>query len=330
MIITRAPLRISFFGGGTDYPEYYLESEEGGAVLATAIDKYSYVTASRFESELFDFSIRVSYSKAESAKRVEDIEHRVFREALKLCGYERDIELHTVADLPAFTGLGSSSSFTVALLQALRSFRGEYKSPLALAREAIEVERSRVGDHVGCQDQVTAAVGGFNLIEFRRDGEFRVHPLPLSRDRLAEFESHLLLVYTGITRRASDLAARHLQRLGDNRARLAAMRRMALRGWDALTGGGPLSAFGGLLHEAWEAKRSLDPAISGAEIDAMYGQGRDAGALGGKLLGAGGGGFLAFFAPPERHAALRRAFAPRPILDFSIAAAGSQVIFASE
>lgn len=330
MIITRAPLRLSFFGGGTDYPEFFLENDEGGAVLATAIDKFSYVTASHFESELFDFSIRVSYSKAESAKRVEDIEHRVFREALKLCGYDRDIELHTVADLPAFTGLGSSSSFTVALLQALHAFRGEYKSPLALAREAIEVERHRVGDHVGCQDQVTAAVGGFNLIEFRRDGEFRVHPVPLSRERLAEFQSHLLLVYTGITRRASDLAARHLERLADNRARLTAMRRMAERGWDVLTGGGALSEFGGLLHEAWEAKRGLDPAISGEEIDRMYREGRDAGAFGGKLLGAGGGGFLAFFAPPETHAALRRAFAPHPTLDFAIGAAGSQVIFSSE
>jgi D-glycero-alpha-D-manno-heptose-7-phosphate kinase len=328
MIITRAPLRVSFFGGGTDYPEFYLR--HGGAVLATAIDKFSYVTASPFKSELFDFSVRVSYSKAESAKRVEDIEHRVFREALLLCGFERDIELHTVADLPAFTGLGSSSSFTVALLQALHSFRGEYKSPLALAREAIDVERNRVGDHVGCQDQVTAAVGGFNLVEFRKDGEFRVHPVPLTRDRFDEFSRHLLLVYTGITRRASDLAARHLDRLEGNVDGLTAMRRMAERGWDVLTGSGSLAPFGSLLHEAWEAKRALDPAISAPEIDELYRAGREAGAFGGKLLGAGGGGFLAFFAPPETHAGLRRAFAPRPILEFAIAAAGSQVIFASE
>jgi D-glycero-alpha-D-manno-heptose-7-phosphate kinase len=328
MIITRAPLRISFFGGGTDYPEFFLE--EGGAVLATAIDKFSYVTASPFQSDLFDFSIRVSYSKAESTKTVDAIEHRVFREALKLCGYEKDIELHTVADLPAFTGLGSSSSFTVALLQALHSFRGEYRTPLSLAREAIDVERHRVGDNVGCQDQVTAAVGGFNLIEFRRDDEIRVHPLPLGRDRTAEVQAHLLLVYTGITRRASDLAARHLGRLAENRDRLNGMRRMAERGRDLLTGSGSLAEFGRLLHEAWESKRALDSAISGTDIDRMYESGRKAGAFGGKLLGAGGGGFLAFLAPPETHAGLRRVFAPHPTLVVGIGAPGSEVIFSSE
>jgi D-glycero-alpha-D-manno-heptose-7-phosphate kinase len=328
MIITRAPLRVSFFGGGTDYPEFFLG--EGGAVLAAAIDKFTYVTASPFQSALFDFSIRVSYSKAESRKSVDEIEHRVFREALKLCGYERDIELHTVADLPAFTGLGSSSSFTVALLQALHSFKGEYRTPLSLAREAIDVERHRVGDNVGCQDQVTAAVGGFNLIEFRPEDEIRVHPVPLSRERLAEFQAHLLLVYTGITRRASDLAARHLERLSDNRECLKGMRRMAERGWDILTGAGSLSEFGRLLHEAWEAKRSLDTAVSTPEIDRMYDEGRSAGALGGKLLGAGGGGFLAFFIPPESRAACKRAFSPRPTLDLTIGAPGSQVIFSSE
>jgi D-glycero-alpha-D-manno-heptose-7-phosphate kinase len=328
MIITRAPLRVSFFGGGTDYPEFFLE--EGGAVLAAAIDKFTYVTASPFQSALFDFSVRVSYSKAESRKSVDEIEHRVFREGLKLCGYERDIELHTVADLPAFTGLGSSSSFTVALLQALHSFKGEYRTPLSLAREAIDVERHRVGDNVGCQDQVTAAVGGFNLIEFRREDEIRVHPVPLSRERLAQFQAHLLLVYTGITRRASDLAARHLERLDDNRERLKGMRRMAERGWDILTGAGSLSEFGQLLHEAWEAKRSLDTAVSTPEIDRMYDEGRNAGALGGKLLGAGGGGFLAFFVPPEARAGLKRVFSPRPMLDLTIGAPGSQVIFSSE
>ena len=328
MIITRAPLRISFFGGGTDYPEYFVK--EGGAVLATAIDKFTYVTASPFFSDLFDFSVRVSYSKAESARRVEDIEHKVFREALKLCGYEKDIELHTVADLPAFTGLGSSSSFTVTLLQALHCFKGEYLSPLSLAYEAIEVERHRCGDNVGCQDQVTAAVGGFNLLEFLREDDVRVHPLSLSRERREDFQKHLVLVYTGITRRASDLVARQLQRLPGNVPALQRMRAMAEQGWDILAGARPLSEFGSLLHEAWESKRGLDSAISNPEIDRMYAAGREAGALGGKLLGAGGGGFLAFFAPPETHDRLRRAFSPHPTLDFKIGAHGSEMIFASE
>jgi len=328
MIITRAPLRISFFGGGSDYPEFF--RAEGGAVLATAIDKFTYVTASRFFSDLFDFCVRVSYSKAESARRVEDIEHKVFREALKLCGFTKDIELHTVADLPAFTGLGSSSSFTVALLQALRCFQGKYLPPLELAYQAIDVERNRAGDNVGCQDQVTAAVGGFNLIEFRREDDIRVHPVPLSRERRADFERHLVLIYTGITRRASDLAARQLQRIPANTETLRRMRAMAERGWEILTGSGPLSAFGELLHEAWCAKRSLDALVSSEEIDRLYATGRQAGALGGKLLGAGGGGFLAFFAPPETHARLEEAFAPHPMLDFTIGAPGSEVIFSSE
>jgi len=328
MIITRAPLRISFFGGGTDYPEFF--EKEGGAVLATAIDKFSYVTASRFFSDLFDFAVRVSYSKAESARRVDEIEHKVFREALKLGGFEKDIELHTVADLPAFTGLGSSSSFTVALLQALHSFKGEYLPPLALAYEAIAVERHRCGDNVGCQDQVTAAVGGFNLIEFRREDDVRVHSVPLTRARLREFERHLVLVYTGITRRAADLVARQLDRLPNNVETLRQMRGMAEKGWDILTGDRSLSEFGELLHQAWMAKRGLEGSISNSEIDRMYQAGRDAGALGGKLLGAGGGGFLAFFAPPESHARLRAVLAPHPTLDFEIGAPGSEVIFSSE
>ncbi len=328
MIITRAPLRISFLGGGSDYPEFF--RAEGGAVLAAAIDKFTYVTASRFFSDLFDFCVRVSYSKAESARRVEDIEHKVFREALKLCGFVKDIELHTVADLPAFTGLGSSSSFTVALLQALRAFQGKFLSPLQLAYEAIHVERDLVGDSVGCQDQVTAAVGGFNLIEFRREDDIRVHPVPLTRQRRDEFERHLVLIYTGITRRAADLVARQLERIPANAETLRRMRAMAERGWEVLTGSGPLSAFGELLDQAWTAKRSLDSAISSGEIDRLYAMGREAGALGGKLLGAGGGGFLAFFAPPQTHARLRETFAPHPMLDFTIGAPGSEVIFSSE
>src|SRR6185295_8760663 len=169
MVIARAPVRISFFGGGTDYPEYF--QNEPGAVLATAIDKYSYVTSSPFLSELFDYSIRVSYRKVELAKSVEEIEHNVYRECLRLCKLERDIELHNVADLPAFTGLGSSSTFTVSLLHALHSFKGEFLTPLQLAYEAIHVERRLIKENVGCQDQVMAAVGGFNLVEFRKEDE---------------------------------------------------------------------------------------------------------------------------------------------------------------
>ncbi len=325
MIIARAPLRISFFGGGTDYPEYFLR--ESGAVLATAIDKFSYVTASPFLSRLFDYSIRVSYRKVELTKTIAEIEHSVFRECLKMCGLERDIELHNVADLPAFTGLGSSSTFTVALLHALHAFKGEFVKPLDLAYEAIYIERHLLHENVGCQDQATAAVGGFNLIEFRSEQNITVHRAMLSPQRLEEFERHMVVVFTGITRKASDVAAEQLRRMPDNTDTLRRMRGMVDTGWDILTGGCSLEPFGALLHEAWLAKRSLEGGVSTSEIDEIYRTGREAGAWGGKLLGAGGGGFLLFFAPPEAHEQLTRAFADRQILDVGINAPGSQIIF---
>ncbi|MFN5515547.1 MAG: GHMP kinase [Cyanobacteriota bacterium] len=325
MLISRAPVRISFFGGGTDYPEYFLK--EGGAVLATAIDKFSYITASPFLSHLFDYSVRVSYRKVELVKTPEEMEHRVFRECLKLCGLEKDIELHNVADLPAFTGLGSSSAFTVSLLQALHSFKGEFIRPLDLAYEAIYVERHLVQDKVGCQDQLMAALGGFNLVEFRTETDILVHRLPLSPQRLQEFEDHLFIVFTGIKRRAAQVVEKQLQRVGDNRDTLKTMRRMVDQGWDILTGAQNFSAFGELLHQAWLAKRSLDQGISNPEIDRLYDLGRSAGAWGGKLLGAGAGGFMLFFAPPEVHPQLRQTFAQHQVLTVKINAPGSQIIF---
>ena len=325
MIIARAPVRISFFGGGTDYPEYFLK--EGGAVLATGIDKYSYVTSSRFFSQLFDYSIRVSYRKVELAKSVNDIDHNVYRECLRLCDLHRDIELHNVADLPAFTGLGSSSTFTVSLLHALHSFKGEFVTPLRLAYEAIHVERHLIKENVGCQDQLMAAVGGFNLLEFRKEDDVVVHRAPLSPERLSEFERHLFVVFTGIRRKASDVAARHIAKIRDNSRTLARMRAMVDEGWEILIGNKPLEQFGRLLHETWLSKKNLDESISSKEIDALYVMGMEGGAFGGKLLGAGGGGFMLFFAPPDRHVGLRKIFAQQEILDVKINAPGSQIIF---
>jgi D-glycero-alpha-D-manno-heptose-7-phosphate kinase len=325
MIISRAPLRISFFGGGTDYPQHFLK--HGGTVLATGIDKYVYVTASPFLSDLFDYSIRVSYRKVELARVRDEIEHNVVRECLKLCGLAKDIELHTMADLPAFTGLGSSSSFTVALLQALHSFRGKFLTPKQLAAEAIHVERHILRDHVGCQDQVLAAFGGFNLVEFRTEKDFEVQRVPVSTSRRTELEGRLLMVFTGIKRKAADVVAKQLTRVEDNAATLEAMREMAYEGFRILTGRKSLDAFGELLHHAWQAKRSLDGGISSGEIDEIYETGRKAGALGGKLLGAGGGGFMLFYAPPKALPKLRRAFRDRRVLQIKLSAPGSQVIF---
>lgn len=325
MLISRAPVRISFFGGGTDYPEYFLQ--HGGAVLATAIDKFSYVTASPFLSHLFDYSIRVSYRKVELVKNPSEMEHVVFRECLKFCGLEKDIELHNVADLPAFTGLGSSSAFTVSLLQALHSFKGEFIRPLDLAYEAIYVERHLVKDKVGCQDQLMAAMGGFNLVEFRKEDDIVVSRVTMAPERMAEFEEHIFIVFTGIKRRAANVVEKQLKRVGDNKETLKLMRSMVDKGWDILTSNQCLSAFGELLDQAWQAKRSLDVGISNGDIDRIYQQGREAGAWGGKLLGAGAGGFMLFFAPPSVHPRLAETFKDHQVLSVKINAPGSQIIF---
>lgn len=327
MIISRAPVRISFLGGGTDYPEFFLEEDGGGTVLAAAIDKCCYITASPFHSRLFDYSIRVSYRKVELARSVDAIEHRVYRECLKLCGLERDIELHAMADLPAFTGLGSSSTFTVSLLHALRAFQGRFLRPYDLACEAIHVERHVLRERVGCQDQVLAAFGGLNLVHFRSEKDFTVARVPLSASRLAELESHLFLVFTGITRQADAVVSKQLERLELNRPLLRDMRSMAEQGYEILTSNRPLRQFGELVHAAWTAKRELHETISSAEIDALYQKGIHAGAWGGKLLGAGGGGFLLFVAPPETHGHLASAFAGQATLTVRLNAPGSQIIF---
>ena len=325
MIISRAPVRISFFGGGTDYAEHF--RQHGGAVLATAIDRFSYVTVSPFLSHLFDYSMRISYRQTELVKSVDEIKHAVFRECLRLCGFQRDVELHYLADLPAFTGLGSSSTFTVSLLHALHSFKGEFLRPQELAMEAHHVEREILKDNVGFQDQVLAAFGGFNLVEFRGEKDFVVNRVALSPRRLAELEQHLLLVFTGIKRKASEIVAQQLKRVEQNLATLRAMEAMAHEGHNILVSDRPLREFGELLHQAWQAKRSLDNIISNPEIDEIYQQGRTAGALGGKLLGAGGGGFMLFFAPPAAHETLRRTFAHLQILTVRLNAPGSQIIF---
>jgi D-glycero-alpha-D-manno-heptose-7-phosphate kinase len=215
--------------------------------------------------------MRISYRKVELVRAVRDIEHNVFRECLTLCGFERDVELHNFADLPAFTGLGSSSAFTVSLLHALHTFRGEFLHPQELAYKAIHVERHILKDNVGCQDQVLAAFGGFNLVEFRTEKDIVVNRVPLSPVRLAEFEQHLFLVFTGITRKASEVVAHQLQRVDLNGAALRTMRGMVYEGYEILVNGRPLREFGELLHRAWEAKRTLDVGVSNCSARAAAG-----------------------------------------------------------
>jgi D-glycero-alpha-D-manno-heptose-7-phosphate kinase len=325
MIIARAPMRISFFGGGTDFPEYF--REYGGSVLSTAIDKYSYVTAGHFYSHLFGYDIRLSYSKGEVVKSLDDVQHAVFRECLRHCGLNKDIELHTVADLPSFAGLGASSSFTVALLMALHAYKGEFISGIDLAYEAIHIERQVLKECVGVQDQVISAVGGFNIFEFRAEDDIQVHPVNLPPRRLKELQSHMLLVFTDIKRRANDVEKTKLNGLADNIDCLHSMRKMVNRGYDFLTSGGSLENFGRLLNDAWRMKRSLSNGVSNGEIEGMYQIGLKRGAWGGKLLGAGGGGFLLFCAPPEFHPRIRESLAPKHCVDVSLAAPGAAIIF---
>jgi len=324
VIISKTPFRVSFFGGGTDYPEYFLK--HGGSVLGTAIHEYAYVAAHRFHSRLFDYAIRLAYRQVECVKGLEDIDHAPFRECLRWVGVSGDIELNYAADMPSFSGLGSSSSFVVGVLNALYAYQGKAVRPLELAYQAVELEREVLREAVGCQDQVFAAVGGLNLIEFRSTREIIVHRLPLSQERLKSLEQCLVLVFTGLRRRAHEMAQSQISRIGLNLDRLRTIREMVDEGYDILTGTGELTRFGELLHRAWRVKSELDPSISNSTVHSIYERGLAAGALGGKLLGAGGGGFLLFFVPPDRLPNLHRELSDLEILSVRIGAPGSHII----
>ena len=324
MIIAKTPLRISFFGGGTDFPEFF--SQNGGAVLGTSIDKYIYHTVSHVPSWLFAHKIRFAYRKVEFVNHLDEIEHIPFRETLRFCGVDKDIEVNLASDLPAFSGLGSSSSFTVGLIKGLNAFQGKHINQEELANQAIYIEREVLKESVGLQDQIFAAYGGLNLIQFSAQRVFSVERVSLSRDRLLELDQSLMLFFTGVTRRAQELEKKKLENLANLKSNLKKMLALVGRAHDALTGNQSLSEFGYLLNDTWSEKRLLDPSVSNAEIDSLYQQGIDAGALGGKLLGAGGGGFMLFFVPPERQARVRLALARYNEVQFSINAPGSSII----
>jgi D-glycero-alpha-D-manno-heptose-7-phosphate kinase len=324
MIISKTPFRISFFGGGTDFPEFF--TQHGGAVLGTAIDKHVYHAVTRFPSELFDYSIRLAYRKVECVLSVDDIEHAPFREILRDFKIERDVEIGLTAELPSFSGLGSSSSFTVGLINALSAYQGTFVNREDLARRAIHMERSVLHETVGWQDQIFAAYGGLNVIEFGPHEGFTVHRISLPRARQQEFENSLLLFFTGITRRASEVERNKLNNLASIQENLKRIHQLVDRAHRVLTGNGSLSEFGRLLDLTWREKRALDPGVSSPEIDRLYTLALEAGALGGKLLGAGGGGFMVFFVPPDRQPAVRKALSGYSEIAFSINAAGSTII----
>jgi D-glycero-alpha-D-manno-heptose-7-phosphate kinase len=302
VIITRTPYRVSFLGGGTDYPAWF--RAHGGAVLATAIDKFCTITCRRLPP-FFAHRSRIVYSRVEEVAANDRIEHPAVRAALGFLGIEDGVEIHHDGDLPARAGIGSSSSFTVGLLHALRAFRGLAAEPGRLAREAITVEQDVIGENVGCQDQVTAAFGGFNRIAFHRDGGFDVRPLVLDPERRRALDDHLMLFFTGQTRIASEVARDVLANVERNVPHLDRMRAMVDEGIAILEGDGALDAFGALLDESWRRKRALASRVSTPLVDEVLAEAKAAGATGGKLLGAGGGGFVLLFAPPAVQTAVR-------------------------
>jgi D-glycero-alpha-D-manno-heptose-7-phosphate kinase len=324
MIITRTPYRMSFFGGGTDYPAWY--AEHGGAVLATSINKYCYITC-RHLPPFFEHKHRIVHSLIENVRSVDEIKHPAVRAILGWAGCERGLEIHHDGDLPARSGLGSSSSFTVGLLHALAALEGRYASKEYLASTAIHVEQNVIGENVGSQDQVSAAYGGFNLVEFHRNGSFTAAPVILRQDRLAEFESHLMLCFTGFSRIASEVAKSQIANLHARQEQLHRMREMVTEAIAILqSANAPIEEIGKLLHDSWLCKRSLSDKVSTDDIDYLYQEAVKAGAIGGKIMGAGGGGFLMLFVKPELQNNVRERLKHLIHVPFKFEDGGSRVV----
>lgn len=323
MIITRTPFRVSFFGGGTDYPAWAVK--HGGCVVATTINKYCYITC-RHLPPFFEHKHRIVYSKIENVVDPAEIQHPAVRAVLMNTDCSRGFEIHHDGDLPARAGLGSSSSFTVGLLNGLKALQGRHISQEELATLAIHIEQDVIGESVGSQDQISAAYGGFNRIEFPRGGGFRVDPVVLPRERLDGLQDHLMLFFTGMSRFASEIAKSKIDNLDHRHAELVRMREMADEGIALLQGDGPLEAFGELLDQGWQYKRRLSDKVSTAEVDRIYDEGLGAGAIGGKLLGAGGGGFMLFFVRPVDQARVRERLQHLVHVPFRFEEAGSRVV----
>jgi D-glycero-alpha-D-manno-heptose-7-phosphate kinase len=324
MIISRAPLRMSFAGGGSDLPAYYREF--GGAVLSAAINKYVYVNV----NQKFDSGIRVGYSKNEEVKKVADIAHPLVRNALEYLQIPGGVEITTIADIPSSgTGLGSSSTFTVGLLHALNEYRGQEMDASALAQGACHIEIDLCAEPIGKQDQYAAAFGGMNFIEFGTDESVIVTPISASAKTIQDLQAHLLLLYTGKTRSASALLQEQSIELGRDLHKQQSMHRMVQLARDLKDElcANRMDAVGEILHEGWILKKSLVQGISAHEIDLWYDAARSAGALGGKILGAGAGGFLLLYAPPERHPAILQALPQLQPISVGFDVLGSQIIF---
>lgn len=324
MIISRTPYRISFFGGGTDYHTWY--QVHGAAVLSTTINHYCYLHC-RILAPFFNHKSRVVWSKVEEVLEHDDIQHPSVKAVLKYLNIEQGVEINHQGDLPARSGLGSSSAFTVGLLHAMYALRGMISSKRELACEAIHIERDLLKENVGVQDQIATAYGGLNKIVINCDGNFEVSPLVLPLARLKDFQDHLLLFFTGISRTASDIAADKIKSIPEKTFELHQMRTMVDEAEHILCSNQPLELFGKLLHETWQLKRQLSKKIASTFIDEVYQTAQCAGAIGGKLLGAGGGGFMLFFVKPENKLKVCEALRKLLLVPFEFETSGSQIIF---
>lgn len=324
MIISRTPYRISFFGGGTDYPEWY--RRHGGEVLATTIDKYCYITG-RYLPPFFEHKHRIVYSQIESCQDYSEIRHPAVREVFRFLDVQRGLEIHHDGDLPARSGMGSSSAFTVGLLNALYALRGYMPTKQQLMTESIHIEQEMIRETVGSQDQALAAYGGFNHIQFMQNGEISVRPVIMTAERLVELNSNLMLFYTGIKRTASDVAQSYVPDLESRKRQLRIMKDLVSEGLSVLNGHGSLDGFGELLHEAWQAKRSLSSSVSNDDVDRLYETALKAGATGGKLTGAGGGGFMLLYVPAAYQNAVRESLEGLIHVPFRFDYSGSQIIY---
>ena len=325
MIISRTPFRISFFGGGTDYPVHY--KKHGGAVLASSINKYCYITC-RYLPPFFKHKHRIAYSVVETPNKISEIDHPSVRETLRYMDIKKGVEIHHDGDLPARAGLGTSSSFTVGLLNALYALKGKSVTKRQLALDAIYIEQEKIKENVGSQDQITTAFGGFNKIEFNGDEEFRVRPIPLTRKKSQFLQDHMMLFFTGFSRTASHIAKEQIKKTPDRKKELKRMTEIVDEAIDVLNDNDTdFTEFGKLLHENWMIKRNLTSKITTEKIDKIYYDAMKAGASGGKLLGAGGGGFILFFVEPKKQKQVMNKLKNLLYVPFRFENSGSQIIY---
>ena len=323
MIISRTPFRISFFGGSTDYPTWY--REHGGVVLNTTIDKYCYISC-RYLPPFFDHKYLIRYRLREQVNSIDQIKHPSVRESLRYMRIDQGIEMVHTSDLPARSGIGSSSAFTVGFLNALYALSGRMVGKRQLASNAIYVEQDIIGEDVGSQDQVAAAFGGLNRIEFNGRENFFVQPVTVKQKKITELQNHLMFFFTGFARTASEIAAEQIQNTSVKSSELRTMKEMVEQAVNILNNSSDgIESFGHLLNESWKLKRSLSSQISTSAIDNMYDCALKAGALGGKLCGAGGGGFMLLFVPPRKQRMVRKALKNLLYVPFHFENLGSQI-----